>query len=109
PTNALLYRPHTFEVVIFTHFGAEDMDDDIARIHQRPIALGGAVHRPAAITFFLEAARQMFGDGHDMAAGTARGDHHRVTQRRTASQIDGHNIFGLVIFERVADALQKLG
>jgi hypothetical protein len=50
----------------------------------------------------------MLGHGADMARGTPRSDHRRVTQRRAALQIDGDDILGLVVVERGEDPLQQV-
>jgi len=39
----------------------------------------------------------------------ARGDHHVIGHRRTLAQIDLHDVFGLVVFERVQDQFQNCG
>ncbi len=51
----------------------------------------------------------MFGNGGDMALRTAAGDDNGVGQRRAALKIDGHNVFGLVVIQRLDDALQNIG
>jgi hypothetical protein len=43
-----------------------------------------------------------------MARGTPRRDHRRIAQRRTAFQVDGDNILGLVVVQRDQDALQQI-
>ena len=43
-----------------------------------------------------------------MARRAARGDHDGVAQRRAAVQIDGDDVFGLVVVQRGHDALQQI-
>ncbi|OJU56427.1 MAG: hypothetical protein BGO00_11360 [Alphaproteobacteria bacterium 62-8] len=80
------------------------MHDDIARIDQNPVALLQAIDRASAVTGFLQAPRQMFGGGGDMARRTAGGDDQRIGQRRAAFKIDRDDVFRLVVVQRFEDA-----
>ena len=80
-----VHAPHAFEIVIGAHLGAEHVHDDIARIHQHPIAGARAVHGTRAIAGFLQAAGEMLGDRGDMPRRAAGRDHQRVGQRRPPS------------------------
>ena len=97
-------RPHAFEIVIIAYFRTEHVHDDVARIHERPIALSSPVRRPRSVAGFLQAARQMFGDGAHMASRPAARDDERVRQRRPPFEVDRHDVFGFVVVERSQDA-----
>ena len=83
------------------------MHDDVAGIDQHPVALGRAVDRTRAIALFLQPPRQMVGDRRHMARRTSRRHHRRVAQRGAPGQIDGDDLFRLVVFQRRDDALQQ--
>jgi len=50
----------------------------------------------------------MIGHGADMARGTAARDHRGIAQRRAAFQVDGDDIFRLVVVQRDQDALEQI-
>src|SRR5450631_3358177 len=79
--------PHFFEIVELPHLGPEDMDDDIGRIDQNPIAgLQSLDARgpPAA----LEGDDQSLGDRSDVNVGAPGRDNHGVSERGFAVQVD---------------------
>src|SRR5579859_1872283 len=44
-------RPHLFEIVEFPNFRTEDVDDDVARVDQHPVAIGHAFDTRANASF----------------------------------------------------------
>ena len=97
--SGLLDRPHAFEIVIGANFRTENMDDDIARIDEHPIARSETVDRPCAITRFLESAGEVFGNRADMPLRPAIGDDDPVCERRATRKLDCHHVFRLVVVE----------
>jgi len=98
--------PHFFEIVELPHLGPEDVDDDIGRIDQNPIAVlqsFDARCAPAA----LERDDQTLGDRANVNVGAAGRDNHGVGERGFAVQVDGNDIFRLRIIEASQDSLHE--
>jgi hypothetical protein len=49
----------------------------------------------------------MFGHGADLPAGAAAGDDHVIGDRAFAHQVDGGDLFGLVVVERFDDQVAQ--
>jgi hypothetical protein len=75
------------------------MDDNIAAVDQNPVAARRAFQGDIARATGFKALAQMFGHGHDLAAGTPGGHDHVVRDRRFSGKGDGDNVFGLVAIE----------
>ena len=79
--------PHFFEIVELPHLGPEDVDDDIGRIDQNPIAVPQSLdaRRPPAV---LERADEAPGDRSDVNVGAPGRDNHGVGERGFAVQVN---------------------
>ena len=80
--------PHLFEIVEFADFGAEDMDDDVARIDQDPVGTGQPLDARHAEAGILERLEQVIGDSRDMTVRSARCDNHIVAEARFPLNVD---------------------
>ena len=100
-------RPELFKIVEAPHLGLEDMDDDIARINQHPVALGNAFNPDVFPALLLQLVDELVGDGVDMAVGAA-GDHdHVIGDRTLAFEANSDDLFGLGIFKLADDGLEQ--
>jgi len=84
------------------------MHDDVARIDQHPVAHGLALGAHLLSGFPRDALDQMLGDGGHLAGGPARGDDEEIGDRGFAGQVDGDDVFRLVVVQRFQDQLVQL-
>ena len=63
--------PHLFKIVEFADFGAEDVDDDVARIDQDPVGACQPLDARHAHTGILERLEEVIGDSRDMTVRSA--------------------------------------
>ena len=64
-----MLRPELFEIIEAAHFRPEEMDDNIDRIDQHPVALVHAFNPDMTVPRFLEFFDELVGNGADMAVG----------------------------------------
>src|SRR5689334_24449996 len=76
-------RPHLLEIVEGADFGPEDVNDDVSRIDQHPIALAHALHADTGNACLFNVLDDMIGDGADMALRAAAGDDHVIADGRS--------------------------
>ncbi len=98
--------PHFLKIVELPDFRAEDMDDDIARVDQHPVAMRQSLDPPYGDADLFQGPDHAVGDRTNMCAGAAGSDDHHVGDRGFAMQVDRDDVFGLRIFETGQDALQ---
>src|SRR5690606_21501697 len=103
-----LHRPHLFELVEVAHFRAEKMHDRVAGVDQHPVGLGQAFDTRLAESGVADALDEMVGERRHMAARTAAGDHHVIRKGGFSGELDGHDVFGLVVIERGENDLEEL-
>jgi hypothetical protein len=87
--------PHFLKIVELPYFRAEDMDDDIARVDQDPVAMRHSLYPWCGDADLFQGSDHTLGDRSHMRVGAARGDDHHVGDRGFAVQVDGNNVFGL--------------
>lgn len=93
-------KPHLFKLIELAHFRTEDVNDNVAGINQHPVTSFLAFHLGGQVKLFLDTVGQLFGNRRDLPRRAARADHHIVSHVRAAAQVDLHNLFGFVIFNR---------
>lgn len=99
--------PHLFDVVELTHFGTENMDDDIARVDQHPITAAKAFDLDAiAMPALFQSAQKLVRNRRYVTMRTSRRDDHMITDNGLASQVDGDNVFGLGVFKTSKNRLK---
>jgi len=96
--------PHFLQIIELPNFGPENVDDDIARIDQNPIAVLLPLDPRGALAP-LECTDQPFSDGSDVNVGAPRRDDHGVGKRGFSVQINGDDVFGFRVIKRVQDGL----
>jgi hypothetical protein len=110
-TQAALARPvgapHLFEIVELPHLGPEDVDDNIGRIDQNPIAGLQSLDARGAQTA-LERDDEPLCDRSDVNVGAPGCDDHGVGERGFAVQVYGDNVLGFGIIETSQDSLHEL-
>ena len=70
--------PHLFEIVELADFGAEDVDDRVARVEQHPVVVRRALDFRLREARLAAGARNAIGDRADMDVRPPRGDDHDV-------------------------------
>ena len=102
--------PHLLEIVEVADFRAEDVDDDVARIDQHPVAMRHAFDVKVLHAGIAELLEHVVRDRADMTVGAAGGHHHGVGDRGFAGEVDGDDVLGLHVVEaREDDAMGLLG
>lgn len=96
-------RPDAFEVVELAHFGAEDVDDHIASIDQNPVGIRQAFDADLIDAFVLQLARDVIGEGRDVAGRAAGSDDHGIGHRRFSGERNRQDVLGLVVVELLRD------
>ena len=99
--------PHAFQAIEFPRIGAEQVDHQIARINQHPIARGlngiALDMQPSLAQRFIQMRRH----GLQLALNLAGRDDQPVRVIGAASHVQDHNVFGLVVFQALARGLYK--
>lgn len=105
-----VHRPDFFDLIEGADLGPEEVDDHIARVDQHPVGMGQALHLGAAVSRILQSTQQVIGQRRHMALRPARRDDDRIGQGRGALEIDGDDVFGLVVVELGQDQMgQRFG
>ena len=104
---AFAKAPHPLQVVERAHFGAEQVDDNAARIHQHPVRCGQAFDTRVAVAAVFQTLGELLCDGGHLPAGTAGCDHHEIGDARFALEVDGHDVLGLVVIERLQHGCEQ--
>ena len=102
--------PQGFEPVELARLFAEEVDNDIAVIQQRPAA--AAVNRAfdaegADLLFELETLQQLVGDGAGLALVVNRGNHEVIGEGGLLVNVEQDNVGGLFILDNVDDVAGK--
>jgi hypothetical protein len=83
------------------------MDDDVAAIHQNPIAMRQSLNPRCRLARRLEGFQDMIRHSANMDVGAAAGDDHNVGEGRLTLQIDRNDILGLGVFQSGQDSLHQ--
>ncbi|TMJ44735.1 MAG: hypothetical protein E6G90_16660 [Alphaproteobacteria bacterium] len=81
------------------------MHDHVARVDQHPVTLGLALHRDPHPS--RQRLLEMLGQSQHLPGRTAAGDHHLIGDRRLASELDGDDVLGLAVLERLQDEFEQ--
>ena len=83
-------------------FGGEEMDDDLAEIHEHPAARRVAFNlRAFAAVFFVRRLVQRVGQRLELALAGAGADDEVVGEDRVALNVEQDDVLGLLVCERV--------
>src|SRR5258705_6371595 len=100
--------PHLLEIVEGADLGPEDMDDDVARVDQHPVAMRHALDFDRADTRLGEVVEHARRDRADMTVGRTGRHNHVVGDRGFATEVDGEGVLGLHIVEAREDKAKRL-
>ena len=99
--------PHAFQAIKLSSIWAEQVDYQITRINQHPIARGlngiALDMQPGLAERFIQMRRH----GLQLALNLAGRDDQPVRVISTASYVQDHDVFGLVVFQALARGLYK--
>ena len=99
--------PHAFQAIEFPRIGTEQVDHQIARINQHPIARGlnsiALDVQPGLAERFIQMRRH----GLQLAFNLAGRDDQPVRVIGAASHVQDHDVFGLVVFQALARGFYK--
>ena len=101
-------QPHPFKIIEFADFRPEDMNDDIARINQRPVALICTFEPRDDIALMLQLFDQLIDDRADMTHRASARDDHMIGDSRLTAKIDCDDIKRLIVFERRHSHFKKV-
>ena len=94
-----VHAPHLFQIVEAAHFRSEEMDDDVARVDQNPVATLRAFGRDAQDALILQLLAQMVGHGADLPGRAAGGNHHEVCDAGFVGEFDDDDVVRLVVLQ----------
>lgn len=99
--------PHAFQAIKLSRIWAEQVDYQIARINQHPIARGlngiALDMQPSLAERFIQMCRH----GLQLALNLAGRDDQAVRVIGAAGHVQDHDVFGLVVFQALARGLHK--
>ncbi len=95
--------PHLLDIIERADLGPEDMDHDIAGIHNNPVGLGEAFNAHVFLAACFKAFSEFDGEGADMPGRGPGGDDHVVGYAGLVIEVDGNNIKGLVCVQGLFD------
>src|SRR5579872_2959360 len=101
-------RPHLFQIVEFAHFGAEDVDNDVAGVDQHPVALPHAFDADIAHAGRLDVLDDIVSNRADMTLRPAGCHDHVIADRGFICEIDGDAVLGLHVFQTQEDDAECL-
>ena len=96
------------KIVVRLNLGPQDMNNDIARVHERPIPQPLPFEADAPESQFSERLRAMLRQGQNMAARFADRHHHVIRQRTHPPPINRDNVLGLMLIQNSENARQPL-
>ena len=105
-----LSAPHIFSMLSKARASRpEDMNDDIARIDQDPIAKRHSFNLCIANALLLQLVEKAVGDSAGMALRAPRADDHEIGKRGFVRQGDADDLVGLGVIERFDDQGSERG
>ena len=83
------------------------MHDHVAGVDQGPVALPQPLDRDVLHALVLQLGNQVVGHRRDLSGRAARCDHHVVADGGLVRQIDGDDVLGLVVVQRLGHQIEK--
>jgi len=80
--------PEAFEIVVGTHLGVEEVDDDVAEVEEHPAGLRFAFAANARHAAGAEVAIECVEEGLHLAGVSGRGDHEIVGEIRNLANVE---------------------
>ena len=100
--------PHLFDVIEFAHFRPEDMDDDVSRINDDPVALVFPFNPDFRHTKTLQAFLKFLCQCADLSGRSARGDNHVIRDCCLSSEVYSFYILCFISIQRLFDDRSQL-
>src|SRR6059058_4191929 len=94
-------RPHSFQIVKISHFGTENMDDDVVRIDQHPVGRWKPFDSNALAKSLLDLVGKLNGHGRDLTGRATGRNDHVIGDIRFARERDRHDLLRLVVVQRL--------
>src|SRR5579872_3036607 len=88
-------------------FGPEQMDDDVARVDQYPLAALQAFDRPMPIAGGTQRVEHALGQRHDLALRVPAGDDHVIGEGGFVFEVDDRDFFGFAVVQGGFDQAQQ--
>lgn len=96
--------PQTFQIVVAAFVGQEQMNDDVAVVHQHPAALPRALDREGeACVAFLHTFADVIHQRFELPVAGTGADDEKVRNDRIRAQVEQDDILGLLVFYQVND------
>lgn len=99
--------PHLLQIIEGADLGPENMDDDIARIDEHPVAMRRALDARRK-TGLVEVLHDPVGDRSDMTIRSAGGHDHVVGDGGLAAKIQSEGVLGLHVIKAREDEAKRL-
>ena len=90
--------PQAFQVVVFSRFRGEDVNQKIAIVGQHPLGVLETFHAYGTFTALVQLRADLFGDGLNLFGVAAGGDYEEVGERGDFAQIEHSNVGGFLRF-----------
>ena len=97
----LLISPHFLQVVQGADIGAEEVDHDVVCVNEDPVAGGHALQGYVLAAAAAQKILKLVGKGAYKAGRGSRGDYHLIGHAGPVAHINGHNVFGFVLIEKI--------
>jgi hypothetical protein len=99
--------PEAFEVVEGAFFGGEDVDDDVAVVHEDPAGVGLTLAAEGLCAVGFGRLFHRLDDGLDLAVGGAVGDDEVVGEGSDVADVQQEDILRLLVGDGVYDVARQ--
>ena len=108
-TRIIAKRPHSFQIVKISDFGAENMHDYVVRIDEHPVGGRKSFNSNVSSKSLLDLVGKLSGHRCDLPRRATGRDHHVICDVRFARKGDGNHVLRLIVVKRLQDdgALQR--
>lgn len=93
------HGPHFFNIIKFTDFGPEEVDDDVTGINDNPVALRHSFGTNAGLAPRMNTFGEFFRHADDLSGRCSRSDDDVVGKGGLAAKVDHFDVKGLVIIK----------
>jgi len=99
--------PQTIQVIEGAYFRGEEVDDDVAEVHEYPRAVLAALDADGAYIFLFERLPNMFGEGGEVRFRRARSEDNGVGIAGLIADIKEDDVRRFFLQEALGDVLSK--
>jgi len=90
--------PQSFEIVISARLGGEDVNEEVAVIHEYPLRVSESFHADRILAELFELRADLFGDGLNLLRIVARAEDEKVGERGDLTQVQHADVNGFFRF-----------